>query len=305
MKTTVTARWSVSIGPTIVVAIMVMIAMATPTNAWAQESVDVNTATREQLEALPGIGAKIASEIVREREENGPFSSTDDLQSRVASVTNGVMNKAKGQLRVAQGGGGGGSEPLVLREGQVVSKDVVRKVLMRFAGEPTVREVQTQAVAYVQAHPDAVDSWRIRSRVAGIAPRFTATGQGTIDNDLRKVTNLDAEQSEIESTTDSNTGRLTLGARWDLDRLIFDPDEMAVAREAVRTANLRDRVLADVTRRYFERRRLQVDLELAPPTDLSDRVRKELRLQELTADIDGFTGGWFSEKLEKAGRAPY
>ena len=239
--------------------------------SWAQETVDVNTATPAQLESLPGIGAKIASEIVRERDENGPFSSTDDLQQRVAAVTNTVLNKAKPQLRVGQasGGGGGGSEPIVLREGQVVSKDVVRKVLMRFAGEPTVREVQTQAVAYVQAHPDAVDSWRIRSRVAGIAPRFTATGQGTIDNDLRKVTNLDAEQSEIESTTDSNTGRLTLGAVWNLDRLIFDPDEMAVAREAVRTANLRDRVLADVTRRYFERRRLQVDLELAPPTDLS------------------------------------
>jgi competence protein ComEA len=272
--------------------------------AWAQESVDVNTASPSQLESLPGIGAKIASEIVREREENGPFSSAEDLQQRVPSVTNSVMNKAKAQLRIAQSSGGG-SEPLVIREGQVVSKDVVRKVLMRFAGEPTVREVQTQAVAYVQAHPDAVDSWRIRSRVAVKRGAMPATGQGTIDNDLRKVTNLDAEQSEIESTTDSNTGRLTLGARWDLDRLIFDPDEMAVAREAVRTANLRDRVLADVTRRYFERRRLQVDLELAPPTDLADRVRKELRLQELTADLDAFTGGWFSDKLEKAGRAPY
>lgn len=290
----------------LLISMLALLVSTVSTPSWAQEAVDVNTASPAQLESLPGIGAKIAGEIVREREENGPFSSTEDLQQRVASVTNSVMSKAKAQLRVAQsGGGGGGGEPIVLREGQVVSKDVVRKVLMRFAGEPTVREVQTQAVAYVQAHPDAVDSWRIRSRVAGIAPRFTATGQGTIDNDLRKVTNLDAAQSEIESTTDSNTGRLTLGAVWNLDRLIFDPDEMAVAREAVRTANLRDRVLADVTRRYFERRRLQVDLELAPPTDLADRVRKELRLQELTADLDAFTGGWFSDKLEKAGRAPY
>lgn len=269
------------------------------TSAWAQETVDVNSASREQLESLPGIGAKIASEIVREREENGPFSSVEDLQSRVASVTSSVMNKARGQLRV------GASEQVVIQEGKVVSREVVRKVLMRFAGEPTVREVQTQAVEYLRLHPDMVDSWRVRSRVAGIAPRFEADAQGTIDNDLRKVTNLDATESEIESTTDSNTGRLTLGARWDLDRLIFDPDEMAVSREAVRTANLRDRVLEEVTRRYFERRRLQVDLELSPPTDLSDRVRKELRLQELTADIDAFTGGWFSDKLEKAGRSPY
>lgn len=268
-------------------------------SASAQDIVDVNSASREQLEGLPGIGAKIASEIVREREENGAFASAEDLQQRVPSVTTSVMNKARAQLRV------GAAEQLVIQEGKVVSKEVVRKVLMRFAGEPTVREVQTQAIDYVRVHPDVVDSWRVRSRVAGIAPRFTATGQGTLDNDERKVTNLDAAQSEIESTTDSNTGRLTLGARWDLDRLIFDSEELSVAREAVRTSNLRDRVLEEVTRRFFERRRLQVDLELAPPTDLSDRVRKELRLQELTADIDAFTGGWFSEKLEKAGRSPY
>ena len=116
------------------------------------------------------------------------------------------------------------------------------------------------------------------------------------------LTDLDATDSETEVTTGTSTGRLTIGATWELDRLIFEPQEMAVAREAVRTANLRDRVLDEVTRRYFERRRLQVDLELAPPTDLSDRVRKELRLQELTADIDAFTGGWFSDKLQKAGR---
>jgi hypothetical protein len=80
---------------------------------------------------------------------------------------------------------------------------------------------------------------------------------------------------------------------------------MAVAREAFRATTLRDRSLEEVTRRYYERRRLQIELELTPPTDLGDRVRKELRLQELTADLDAFTGGWFSEKLEKAGRAPY
>jgi hypothetical protein len=267
--------------------------------AHAQEAVDVNSATREQLEGLPGIGAKIASEIVRERDENGPYSSVDDLQSRVPSLTASVMNKAKGLLRVSA------AEQVVIQEGKVVSKEVVRKVLMRFAGEPTVKEVQARALEYVQVHPDIVDSWRTRARVRALGPRLTAQGQGTVDNDLRKVTNLDATDSEIESTTDSNTGRLTVEARWELDRLIFEPQEMAVAREAVRTATLRDRVLEELTRRYFERRRMQVDLELSPPTDLADRVRKELRLQELTADIDSFTGGWFSEKLEKAGRAPY
>jgi hypothetical protein len=268
--------------------------------AWAQE-VDVNGATASQLEALPGIGGKIAAEIVRERDENGPFSGIDDLQARVASVSNGVANKLRGNVRFAQSG----TESVIIQEGKVVSNDVVKKVLMRFAAEPTEREVQQQAVEYLRAHPDMIDSWRTRARVNALAPRVTTTAQGTLDDDLRTVTNLDAAAAEIESKTDSATGRLTVGATWDLDRLIFEPQEMAVAREAARTATLRDRALSEVTRRYYDRRRLQVDLELAPPTDLGDRVKKELRLQELTADLDALTGGWFSAQLEKAGRSTY
>ena len=265
----------------------------------AEESVDVNSATREQLEGLPGIGAKIASDIVREREENGAFASVEELQSRVPSVTGSVLNKLKGQLKV------GATEQVVVQEGKVVSKEVVRKILMRYAGEPSVRELQEQATAYARVHPELADSWMGRARWRAIGPQFSAEGQGTLDDNLRTVTNLDATQAQINSDTKSNTGRLTLKAQWDLDRLIFEPQEMAISRENVRTASLRDRILEEITRRYYERRKLQVDLELSPPTDLADRVRKELRLQELTADLDAFTGGWFSDKLEKAGRAPY
>ena len=132
---------------------------------------------------------------------------------------------------------------------------------------------------------------------------LTTTGQGTMGSGARDVNNTETGDSRV--TDSANAGRLTIQARWELDRLIFEPGEMDVAREAVRMANLRDRVLDDVTRRYFERRRLQVELELTPPTDLNDRIKKELRLQELTADIDALTGGWFGQKLDAAGRTPY
>jgi competence protein ComEA len=280
----------------LLLAIIVAVAAAP---ASAQGGVDVNTATQEELEALNGVGQKTAADIIREREEGGPFASVEDL-SRVPSVTPSIMNKIKGQVRA---GARRAQETVVVQEGKVVSGDIVKKVLQRYAAEPSVREVQEQAVAYMRVHPAEVDSWRIRARTNALAPRLTTTGQGILNDDIRTV-EVPSEPTIISKDNDQS-GRLTIGATWDLNRLIFEPAEMAVARESVRIANLRDRVLDDVTRRYFERRRLQVDLELSPPKDLADRVKKELRLQELTADIDALTGGWFSEKLKDTGMNPY
>jgi competence protein ComEA len=41
--------------------------------------ININTATAQELEALPGVGEVIATRIVAYREQNGPFRSADDL----------------------------------------------------------------------------------------------------------------------------------------------------------------------------------------------------------------------------------
>jgi competence protein ComEA len=41
--------------------------------------IDVNAATAQELEALPGVGPATATAIVTERERNGPFVDVDDL----------------------------------------------------------------------------------------------------------------------------------------------------------------------------------------------------------------------------------
>ncbi len=43
--------------------------------------VNVNTATAEQLERLPGIGPARAAQIIRMRQKNGPFRSVEELRA--------------------------------------------------------------------------------------------------------------------------------------------------------------------------------------------------------------------------------
>ena len=59
------------------------------------------------------------------------------------------------------------------------------------------------------------------------------------------------------------------------------------------------RLLLRVTKLYFERRRAQVRLLLDEHLDVEARVKQELKVAELTAYLDGLTGGWFSSKLKK------
>lgn len=63
-------------------------------------AVNANTASVDDLQAVPGIGPAIAQRIVAER-RNGPFKSLDDLQARVKGVGEASIRKmAAGGLTV-------------------------------------------------------------------------------------------------------------------------------------------------------------------------------------------------------------
>ena len=47
---------------------------------WPDMRVDVNRATDVELNALPGIGPRLAERVMADREANGYFESIEDLQ---------------------------------------------------------------------------------------------------------------------------------------------------------------------------------------------------------------------------------
>lgn len=60
-------------------------------NTALPDAVNINTATAEQLQTLPGIGQVRAQEIVAEREANGPFRIPEDLM-RVSGIGEGTLS---------------------------------------------------------------------------------------------------------------------------------------------------------------------------------------------------------------------
>ncbi len=174
-----------------------------------------------------------------------------------------------------------------------------RKLLSRFRLEPSVRETQEAAVRHAGIDADLLASWRSRARLAAAAPEFLAEYRRASATDRT----LGAQSSGTVDYSDLDLeDRYTARARWDLDRLVFNPDELRVAAEAIDVVELRQTVIDQVTRLYFERRRQQV-LLLRAAGDLENRLGLELRIEELTASLDGLTGGWFSARLRGAAEA--
>ncbi len=66
---------------------------ATPTSTRVA-SVNVNTATAEQLDTLPGIGPALAQRIVEYREQNGEFTRIQDLK-QVRGIGDALFDQIK------------------------------------------------------------------------------------------------------------------------------------------------------------------------------------------------------------------
>lgn len=75
------------------------VAGPTDTGPTSQQLININTATEAELDVLPGVGPSTAEAIVADREENGPFSTIEDLM-RVSGIGEKKFEKLAGQICV-------------------------------------------------------------------------------------------------------------------------------------------------------------------------------------------------------------
>lgn len=67
----------------------------------ASQPVEINSATAEQLETIPGIGPATAARIIAFRKEHGPFRRVEDL-IKVRGIGETTFQKIRRHIRVAR-----------------------------------------------------------------------------------------------------------------------------------------------------------------------------------------------------------
>ncbi|MBI2095068.1 MAG: hypothetical protein HYT89_02750 [Candidatus Omnitrophica bacterium] len=174
-------------------------------------------------------------------------------------------------------------------------------LLGRFESEPAVLEVQNAAIRYAECSPEKIEAWRRAASRKAFFPTVS------LDTDLNRDQNVDIDRGGTNDPDrfiigpEEKSLDWSIGLNWDLGDLVWNGDQTSIDTRSKLMVELRNDIVSEVTHLYYERRRLQAEMTLAPPADTALEVEKRLRLEELTSQIDALTGGFLSRHT--AGRA--
>jgi hypothetical protein len=186
------------------------------------------------------------------------------------------------------------------------SLEANEKLKLIFSLEPTIQETQAKALQF-SGIPSGMQfgAYKRQARLRNVLPQIDTS----FDNSDYVLSSLetsgsdeyDSADSSINSSLDKNRkasadNEFNTGFRftWHLDRLIYDPEIIDIVNSARVSANIRENLLTELTQIYFQRKNLLSELMSNP---FSRTMAQKFKLQELTADIDARTGGWYSLAL--------
>jgi hypothetical protein len=174
-----------------------------------------------------------------------------------------------------------------------------------FAHEPSITQVQRWAIEYAEVSNRKIQQWRKQARQRAWLPRLSMGLDGAKDktvSDCVYGSYSSGGQSYIgpDDKTFYDKFGWDVSLTWDLADLIYTSEQTSIDSRSKLMVELREDILDQVTRLYFERRRLQMEYVLTEAPSYVERMEKELRIQELTSLIDGMTGGRFFPASPKA-----
>jgi photosystem II stability/assembly factor-like uncharacterized protein len=169
-----------------------------------------------------------------------------------------------------------------------------------FSGEPDISDIHQAAIEYSEVSPDKIKWMRQAAKNQALIPKFSFKVDGNIGRNL----NIDRGGTNdpdffIEGPQDKKWS-WGIGLNWDLSELVWSYHQTSIDVRSRLMVQLRNDILDEVTKLYFERLRLKHEIEQMPAKEKNQINLKQLRLAELTANIDALTGGYLSRVINKA-----
>jgi len=165
--------------------------------------------------------------------------------------------------------------------------------------EPEIKDVQEAAIKYAEVSPEKIAGWRKQVSRKAWLPKLSADlGRNTTD-----LWHWETGSSAIGQSGDDllRRGKDSLdwdvSISWDLSELIWSADQTSIDVRSKLMVELRDDILDQVNKLYFERLRVKSELDNLAIEDRSKRFDKQLKFAELTASLDALTSGYYSEQL--------
>lgn len=152
--------------------------------------------------------------------------------------------------------------------------------------EPSINELREAALKYNEVHPSKIKRWHQALKYRAFMPKFNV--------DYAKTMNYDSKTySYIHGPRDWSAG-----FSWDIGDLVWNTYEDDVDTRARLDTQMRIDIIDEINRVYFERLRVKRELAAANLSE-EESFQRNLRFQELTAALDGYTGGWFSKRAQE------
>lgn len=167
-----------------------------------------------------------------------------------------------------------------------------------FAGEPLFRQLQEAAIRHAEVSPEKINSWRWQARLKSLVPKVSFDAGHDRSNTYEIYTS--ATKDYVIGGPDDISDGWDVSVSWELGDFIWSTDQTSIDVRSRLMVQLRNDILDDLRRAYYERRRLQYELAAEPPENPKARFEKEMRLAELTQAIDDLTDNYLSEHIKKS-----
>jgi len=167
----------------------------------------------------------------------------------------------------------------------------LKKIKKKLEQEPSIDEVQQAAMQFYGIETGTIEGYGNKAKTKALAPKLTVEyRRNRIGTSIEKYQFVEyGDQVAGRDNIDGDVDEFVVGGTWDLPKLIYNPEVLELAS----LRKLRERVLKEVTRLYYLRRRLKIGFMLNPPEDASTRARKQIRIDQTTAMINAITNGIF------------